>query len=121
MIQTTITGQQELSMPFTRQGIPLSINFSDHAIVNAQEQGLDLYLVASTILLAEDTIFENPARGTYCIYDSILGISILMSPLFEDGLLSLNVITNNNYIPTRDCGKPRFRADYFCDVNAIIY
>jgi len=121
MIQTAITGHRELSMPFTRQGIPLSVNFSDHAIDNAEEQGLDLYLVASTILLAEDTIFENPPKGTYCIYDSVMGISIIMSPCFEDGLLSLNVITNNNYVPKKEDGRPRFRADYFCDVTKIIY
>lgn len=119
MIQTAITGERDLSMPFTRQGIPLVVNFSDHAIENAENQGLDLYLIASTILLAEDTIFENPPRGTYCIYDSILGVSILMSPCFEDAVLSLNVITNNNYLPRREDGKPRFRADHFCDVSKV--
>lgn len=121
MIKTTPAGQQELSMTFTRQGIPLSVNFSDHAITRAKEQELDFYLLASTVLLAEDTIFENPARGTYCIYDSEMGISILMSPCFEDGLLSLNIITNNNYVPRKEDGKPRFRADHFCDVSQIIY
>lgn len=121
MITVTPAGQQELSMAFTRQGIPLSVNFSDHAIERAQEQQLDLYLIASTVLLAEDTIFENPARGTYCIYDSEMGISILMSPTFEDGRLALNIITNNNYVPRKENGKPRFRADHFCDVSRIIY
>lgn len=121
MITTTPSGQKELAMEFTRQGIPLSVNFSDHAIERAQEQQLDLYLIASTVLLAEDTIFENPARGTYCIYDSVMGVSIIMSPVIEDGKLALNIITNNNYLPLKGDGKPRFRADHFCDVSRIIY
>lgn len=120
MITTNINGKRDLDMGFTCKDTAVTIHFSDHAIERAEEQSLDFYLLASTIMVVSEDLLELSSGKTAAVYDDVLGIALIVSVEAADGGIFFNVITNNNYIPRYKSGKIKLAADVMLDVNACI-